>query len=94
MNMHTSAPGTAEDEAAEDIVCEGIRQGNDGISLRDWLAAQAMATAAAAGDARAWEIIGYFGKHATGITRAQIIAARSYEIADAMISESRRKRER
>jgi len=64
-----------------------------GLSVRDWLAGQAVMNATVNGEARDYELNAWFGRHAAGITRAEIIAAQAYDIADAMLARRRLKRE-
>lgn len=58
-----------------------------GMSLREYFAASALQSGVVTGEARDWELMAWFGKDATGITRWQIAAAQAYALADAMISE-------
>lgn len=59
--------------------------GWQGMTLRDWFAGQIAPTL----NPRAfsdYQLTAWFGKHRTGITDAEMIAAASYEIADAMLA--------
>lgn len=56
-----------------------------GMSLRDWFAGQALA-AGVSTDAKEWELNDWFGKNTGGIKGEQIVAARAYAIADAMLA--------
>lgn len=78
------------DERAPDGT--GLVRGSNGMTLRDWLAGNALPLCPA--EAKDHELRQWFGQHATGITRAQIIAARAYDIADAMLERRTMKRER
>lgn len=57
----------------------------DGMSLRDYFAAAALASVLS-DHAHDWELTAWFGKHATGVTKQQILSRRAYDIADAMLS--------
>ena len=64
--------------------------GAGGMTLRDWFAGQAVASDL---DLRAsdYELTEWFGKHRSGIKHAEIIAARAYDIADAMLQRRKHK---
>ena len=59
----------------------------DGITLRDWLAGQALASGGLKQDFAAsdYQIKRWFGGRG-GITSAEILAAQAYEIADAFLA--------
>lgn len=58
-----------------------------GMTLRDYFAAQALANSViCTGRAEDYELTAWFGRHAAGITRAEIVAAQAHEHADAMIA--------
>jgi len=61
----------------------------EGMTLRDWFASQALNGALARTTMPDYELSAIFGKHRTGITREEIIAADAYRIADAMIRRSK-----
>lgn len=63
----------------------GIIQGSHGMTLRDWFAGQVAPTIDPR-EFRGWQLDAWFGKGAFGVTDAQMIAAASYDIADAMIA--------
>ena len=56
-----------------------------GMTLRDYFAAKALTWSRST--MPDYDLIAMFGKHRTGITRAEILAADAYAIADAMIAE-------
>jgi hypothetical protein len=59
-----------------------------GMTLRDWFAGQALANAAICdGKASDWQTAAWFGKYASGITKAQIVSKQAAEYADAMLVE-------
>lgn len=67
----------------------GVGHGDPGMTLRDWFAGQAL-SAGVSTEAKEYELQAWFGRHATGITGAEIAAARAYEIADAMLKRRAR----
>lgn len=60
-----------------------------GMSLRDYFAGQAL-SAGVSTEAKDYELNTWFGPHAAGVTVAEIVAARVYEIADAMLARRRK----
>lgn len=59
----------------------------DGMSLRDWFAGQAMANSAiCTGTATQYELKQWFGDR-VNITRAEIVAAQAHELSAAMLAE-------
>lgn len=60
---------------------------HEGMTLRDYFAAQALANATiCTGNAAEYDLTRWFGKYASGITRAQIVARQAGEYADAMLA--------
>lgn len=86
---------TIEDggSAFPQFTTERSRMGDEGMTLCDWFAGQAIAGGIARTTMPEYELGVIFGKHRTGITREEILAADAYRIADAMIA-LRAKRER
>lgn len=59
----------------------------EGMTLRDWYAGQAMANPSiCTGEAPSWQMVRWFGEHANGITRPQIIARQALDFADALLA--------
>jgi hypothetical protein len=57
------------------------------MSLRDWLAGQALSNPAICdGHAEPWEIKRWFGPDRTRVERAEIVAKQAWEYADAMLA--------
>lgn len=56
------------------------------MSLRDWLAGQALAGDKVRSSVPDYDLVAMFGPHRTGIRREEIIAADAYRIADAMLA--------
>lgn len=56
---------------------------------RDWLAGCALSGNIVRTSLQDYELTALFGKHRTGITREEIIAADAYQIADAMLARRR-----
>lgn len=63
-----------------------------GMSLRDWFAGQAVASNLGV-QASDYELTAWFGKHRSGITNAEIMAARAYDIADAMLARRKHRKD-
>jgi len=59
--------------------------GWSGMTLRDYLAAQALVSGLCRDNVPEYALNAYFGKHKTSIKREEIIAAEAYCIADAML---------
>jgi hypothetical protein len=59
--------------------------GHNGMSLRDFFAAQAVAGGFARETVPEYDLKALFGPHRTAIRREEIIAADAYRIADAML---------
>lgn len=58
-----------------------------GMTLRDYFAGQALTNAAiCTGTAPEYDLTRWFGRYASGITRAEIVARQAGEYADAMLS--------
>lgn len=56
-----------------------------GMTLRDYFAGKAL-SAGISNEAKEWELTAWFGKNASCIKGEQIVAARAYAIADAMLA--------
>lgn len=62
-----------------------INGGQEGMSLRDWFAGQALSNPhICTGDACQWDYRKWFGERG-GVTKWEICAAQAYEYADAML---------
>jgi hypothetical protein len=62
-----------------------IQKSHLGMTMRDYLAAQALASGLCRDNVPEYALNMYFGKHRTSIKREEIIAAEAYCIADAML---------
>lgn len=57
-----------------------------GMTLRDYFAGQVLANSGlCTGNVADWQLSAWFGEHGAGISREQIAARQSYELADAML---------
>lgn len=68
--------------------------GEYGMSLRDWLAGQAIAGGLARQSLPEGDLTKLFGEYRVNIKREEIIAVDAYRIADAMLAERAGKRVR
>lgn len=64
----------------------GYDPGSSGMSLRDYFAAAALSNPQIYGPSTDAELIDLFGKHRNAIRREEIVAARAYVLADALIA--------
>ena len=65
-----------------------------GMSLRDYFAAHALASGYLKDTAEEWELRAWFGNSCGGVTKAEILAARAYNVADAMLVRRKVMREK
>lgn len=78
----------SKDEPAFPIVTAD-REWNPGMTLRDYFAAQVLASGTVKTTMANYDLEALFGPHRTGITREEIMAADAYRIADAMLARRR-----
>jgi hypothetical protein len=74
----------AKNEPAFPIVTAD-RMWNEGMTLRDYFAAQVIASGTAKTTMAQYDLEALFGRTRTGITREEMMAADAYRIADAML---------